>query len=297
MLRRQSRSGCGLISAAALAYCPGGRCRGLRLEAAAVVMPHPEKEQTGGEDAMFTLRRSFGVFDGVGGWADAGVDAGLYSRSLAKHTSAALKRCIGESAGPIDLVSALREGVHRVHEQGSCTACLVHVADDGKFSALNVGDSGFRVLRPSHHADGMLMLAMQSTQQQHYFNCPLQLGTGSRDLPEHGDRYSGMLQPGDVLLLATDGCFDNLFDNEISELLDPEHRAGQPASHLATLVGRAARTASLQTTRPTPFSASAKEHGYNFPGGKVDDVTVVCVLVLDEEESAAPRDHSIHPIH
>uniref|UniRef100_A0A7S0JJQ4 Protein phosphatase n=1 Tax=Calcidiscus leptoporus TaxID=127549 RepID=A0A7S0JJQ4_9EUKA len=254
-------------------------------------MPHPDKERTGGEDAMFKLTRSFGVFDGVGGWADAGIDAGLYSRSLAEHTSAALERRIGKSAGPVDLVGALREGVHRVRHQGSCTACIVHIAEDGKFSALNVGDSGFRVLRANRHVDGMLALALQSasTQQQHYFNCPLQLGTGSRDLPEHGDRYSGALHPGDILLLATDGCFDNLFDNEITELLAPEHRAGLPAAHLATLLGRAARAASLQTTRRTPFSASAREHGYNFPGGKVDDVTVLCVRILDGEELPAPQ--------
>jgi hypothetical protein len=34
----------------------------LRLDAAAVMMPHPSKVTTGGEDAWFSQQRSFGVF-------------------------------------------------------------------------------------------------------------------------------------------------------------------------------------------------------------------------------------------
>jgi len=298
LLASRGRASARLISAAALAYIPGssqasGPRRGIRLDVAAVIMPHPDKERTGGEDAVFTLRNTFGVFDGVGGWADAGIDSGEFSRSLARHTAAAVERRLPGSGECVDLVGALREGVHAVQEPGSCTACIVHVAEDGKFSALNLGDSGFRVLRSL--VGDVLKPAVQSTQQQHYFNCPLQLGTGSRDMPEHGDRYSGTLHPGDLLVLATDGCFDNLFDDEISSLLEPVLRAERDASHLASLLGEAARTASLQTKRRTPFSASAKEHGYFFPGGKVDDVTVICVRILARDAAVDGHNEELPP--
>ena len=56
----------------------------LRLEAAVASVPHPAKAQTGGEDAHLLLPAprpgdhvvgAYGVFDGVGGWADEGIDA------------------------------------------------------------------------------------------------------------------------------------------------------------------------------------------------------------------------------
>ena len=44
-------------------------------------LPHPDKVETGGEDAHFICEEKgvIGVADGVGGWADVGVDAGEYT--------------------------------------------------------------------------------------------------------------------------------------------------------------------------------------------------------------------------
>lgn len=46
------------------------------------MIPHPEKAYKGGEDAMFASENVLVVADGVGGWADQGVDPGLYSKKL-----------------------------------------------------------------------------------------------------------------------------------------------------------------------------------------------------------------------
>lgn len=186
--------------------------RRLRLEAASIMLPGPGKEQTGGEDACFTEGRCFGVFDGVGGWAEQGIDPALFSRSLCSRTAAAL------SGSPPDLVAALGRGLDGVTHTGSSTACLVHVADDGQLSALNVGDSGFYLLRPDASARGEspgFSIAVCSRSQQHYFNCPYQLGTGSSTRPKHGELYHATAKPGDVLLLMTDGMLDNLFPADV----------------------------------------------------------------------------------
>jgi protein phosphatase PTC7 len=52
----------------------------------AVLVPHPDKAEKGGEDACFVLRElgAFGVMDGVGGWADEGVDPAAYSNTFAE---------------------------------------------------------------------------------------------------------------------------------------------------------------------------------------------------------------------
>ena len=48
------------------------------------MLPHPDKVETGGEDAFFVSSHgqgAFGVADGVGGWNLEGVDPSRYSRS------------------------------------------------------------------------------------------------------------------------------------------------------------------------------------------------------------------------
>jgi protein phosphatase PTC7 len=49
-------------------------------------MPHPLKAYRGGEDVRLEVKLGgnclLGVFDGVGGWADLGVDPALYTRML-----------------------------------------------------------------------------------------------------------------------------------------------------------------------------------------------------------------------
>lgn len=52
---------------------------------AGAVLPHPEKAETGGEDAFFVTSHgqgAFGVADGVGGWNLEGVDPSRYSRCV-----------------------------------------------------------------------------------------------------------------------------------------------------------------------------------------------------------------------
>ncbi|KAF6135462.1 hypothetical protein GIB67_015315 [Kingdonia uniflora] len=58
--------------------------RTLKLHLGSCYLPHPAKEETGGEDAHFICidEQAIGVADGVGGWADMGINAGLYAQEL-----------------------------------------------------------------------------------------------------------------------------------------------------------------------------------------------------------------------
>jgi hypothetical protein len=46
------------------------------------VLPHMQKRHKGGEDAAVLTDRVLAVADGVGGWAENGVDPANYSRRL-----------------------------------------------------------------------------------------------------------------------------------------------------------------------------------------------------------------------
>ena len=145
----------------------------LCLEAAAKVIPHPAKAKSGGEDAHMILPATgegailgaYAVYDGVGAWANEGVDSGLFSRTLATQTALALSAQSWAEA--LDLTAALSSGLAATDEVGSTTACVLCLERCGRLRALNVGDSGFRVLsgRPT-------AVKARSTEQTHGFNFP-----------------------------------------------------------------------------------------------------------------------------
>lgn len=56
------------------------------------MIPHPEKAYKGGEDALFVSDNLIVVADGVGGWADQGVDPGLYSKKLCEIIGQKIKK-------------------------------------------------------------------------------------------------------------------------------------------------------------------------------------------------------------
>ena len=45
--------------------------------------PHDDKKDKGGEDAWVASNNLLVVADGVGGWANRGIDSGLFSKQLA----------------------------------------------------------------------------------------------------------------------------------------------------------------------------------------------------------------------
>lgn len=97
---------------------------------------------------------------------------------------------------------------------GSSTATILVANNAGLLSTSNIGDSGFVIIR-----NGALHARSVST--QHYFNCPLQLAAvGQSDSPKDATQATFQLQPGDMILAATDGFFDNIFPDQIRFLVN-----------------------------------------------------------------------------
>lgn len=98
--------------------------RRLKLLSGSCYLPHPAKEETGGEDAHFICadEQAIGVADGVGGWADVGVNAGLYARELMSHSVAAIQE---EPKGLIDPARVLEKAHSFTTAKGSSTACII----------------------------------------------------------------------------------------------------------------------------------------------------------------------------
>ncbi|CAI5499212.1 unnamed protein product [Closterium sp. Naga37s-1] len=242
----------------------------LRLVAGACVLPHPDKLDRGGEDAFFILPdvSALGVADGVGGWADVGVDAGAYARELMGEVQAAVRR---EPKGCADTLRVLTSAHAKTRSQGSCTACLVVLTAD-RLQAANLGDSGFVVVRNGR-------IIFKSPPQQHDFNFPFQLGSDGGDSPSAAEVFSLPVAAGDVVVLGTDGLFDNVFDSELASTVMHSLLAGREPQHTAEHIATLARTRAQDRIRISPFARAAQEAGYRYYGGKLDDITVVVAYV------------------
>ncbi|XP_057969531.1 probable protein phosphatase 2C 55 isoform X2 [Malania oleifera] len=239
----------------------------LKLLSGSCYLPHPAKEETGGEDAHFICadEQAIGVADGVGGWADVGINAGEFSRELMLNSVTAIQE---EPKGSIDPAKVLKKAHSGTKAKGSSTACIIALTSQG-IHAINLGDSGFIVIR-----DGCTVF--QSPVQQHGFNFTYQLESGSgADLPSSGQVFTIPVLPGDVVIAGTDGLFDNLYNNEVTAVVVHATRAGLGPQVTAQKIAALARQRAQDRNRQTPFSAAAQEAGFRYYGGKLDDITVV----------------------
>ena len=71
-------------------------------------------------------------------------------------------------------------------------------------------------------------------------------------------------------------------------LLDEAVEAGAGAAAIAEAVAEEARAAGARSDWQSPFAAAARKYGFSHSGGKLDDVTVVCVKVLDAAATGGP---------
>jgi len=241
------------------------------------MVPHPAKRAKGGEDAYFISddMKTIGIADGVGGWGDIGVDPALYARMLMASGKYSADCTYAFNRDPVKIMSDAYE--HSTEIQGSSTCCIVTL--EGYYlKTANLGDSGFMVMRGND-------ILFRSKEQQHSFNFPYQLGTGSADTPAHAVRITVNIQPGDLIIVGTDGLWDNLFDDEITEIVS---QASEPMT-IAQLIARQAHETAASKAVISPFAKAARENGYPLAtGGKMDDISVVVARVVLSSDGNIP---------
>lgn len=248
---------------------PGDRT--LKLVCGSCCLPHPSKEATGGEDALFICvdEQAIGVADGVGGWALHGIDAGEYARELMANAVSAIKE---EPKGFIDPARVLEKAHARTKKVGSSTACIIALTDQG-IHAVNLGDSGFIVVREGS-------TVFQSPSQQHDFNYPYQLdASGLGDLPKDAQVLTVPVAPGDVIVAGTDGLFDNLYTNEVADIVMQAVQDKFGPQDTARKLAALARQQGMDKAWKSPFATAAQDAGFYYLGGKLDDVSVVVSYV------------------
>lgn len=152
---------------------------------------------------------------------------------------------------------------------GSSTACvLILNKETSTVYTANIGDSGFIVVR---HGE----IVHRSEEQQHYFNTPFQLSLpppGNNnvlsDSPDSADQYSFPVKDGDVILVATDGVFDNVPKKLLLETLKEVEgeRDAVKLQMTANSIALMARSLSFDSSFMSPFAISARRNNINTIG-------------------------------
>ncbi|KAJ3012183.1 hypothetical protein HKX48_006421 [Thoreauomyces humboldtii] len=257
-----------------------------------------------GEDAYFVRPDSMGVADGVGGWSQyKGADPALYSRKLMHYASAELEKLddMLESDYSLDDYNNVdpRAIMQRSYDQtntdvaalkilGSTTAIIAVLRDD-ELRIANLGDCGVLIVRNDEPI-------FRSEEQQHSFNFPYQLGTGSRDSPTDAQTFCVKIEEGDIVILGSDGMFDNVFDEDIVDLIrtvvrssGSRGRSVDPKKISDALLRRAREVAEDSRYASSPFQSRAIQEGMYYQGGKMDDVTVLAGIIRLSEDSPDRR--------
>ncbi|ONI12470.1 hypothetical protein PRUPE_4G167000 [Prunus persica] len=240
----------------------------MRMICGSYYWPKEDKLKPEGDDAHFICaqEQTIGVADGVGGWAKHGVDAGQYARELTCNSIMSVQK-----QTIVDPRRVLNEAYADTKCEGSSTACIVTLRETGVLHFVNVGDSGLMVFRN-------YKLLYMSPREQRSFNCPYQLGNSrGSDNPCSATEIEIRVFPGDIVVLGTDGLWDNMYPNEIEQVVlgnMRESRVMKPQA-LACLLADLAWLRSLDKDSFSPYSKAAQDAGKNHPGGKMDDITVV----------------------
>ncbi|EMD35826.1 hypothetical protein CERSUDRAFT_156565 [Gelatoporia subvermispora B] len=177
----------------------------------------------------------------------------------------------------------------------------------------------YAVLKIAHLGDSMAMLirgeeiVWRTEEMWWNFNTPVQLGPKSPTRPQDAHVFSVPVQADDILILASDGLSDNLWDEDV---LDEVVRFRRPFLAGGSRVGRGAMAAMLSEALCSrarsvsemkdkergkaarkegeeegggldlPFARRAREQGKKFSGGKLDDISVVVAVVSPVEPAS-----------
>jgi protein phosphatase PTC7 len=230
------------------------------------------------------------VADGVGGWNQKGIDPALYSKELCNNISKLyddymLKNYFNNEDESLFDENRLKteiliNSVNLSKNEGSstCSILMLDKFNEYLYSAY-IGDSCYMILRKGD--TGNYDLLFKSEEQSHGFNIPYQVGK-SGDNPTHAKTNRHQIQNNDLIILATDGIWDNLSVSQIMDIINKHISESGDISKLANKLAKEAETLSWDKSYNSPFAQKAREKNIVYYGGKPDDITIIIGQVYED---------------
>ncbi|KAF0980821.1 hypothetical protein FDP41_013304 [Naegleria fowleri] len=223
-----------------------------------------EEDLNLGEDFYFYTNCTLGVSDGVGGWSSYGVDSSRVSKDIMNHCKYfAIEKehfpnSEHSSLTPLNILSKAYYKEVEVYENlkinqplGSTTACVLHMDEmSAALSYANLGDSGFIVLRRSS-SDNQQRIIFTAKDKCRIINglgkAPYQLSFLPPSFIQTNNYFNDKptdamfeaniisLQEGDIVIMGSDGLFENIKMDYLVELVNDLFPPGKPHNDMKLL--------------------------------------------------------------
>ena len=237
-----------------------------RMKTAYTLNPKYDKRYKMGEDNYLVLPNFICALDGVGGWIRRLIDSGDMTKELIKIIERGYRP--GSS-----LHEFFDDCIKKVTQGGSTTCVMAELPETSEtkgrnvLKTLNLGDSGYMIVR-NHE------IIFRSESQQHYFDCPYQAGI-QYTLPTDAKSESHEVLENDLILMATDGVWDNLFPEDILVCV----KSSENLQNVSNCISNLAEVKSYDPKYESPWYLEAKSKNEKnlekLIGGKQDDITVI----------------------
>eukprot|EP00397_Hematodinium_sp_SG-2012_P043520 GEMP01048394.1.p1 GENE.GEMP01048394.1~~GEMP01048394.1.p1 ORF type:complete len:364 (+),score=95.91 GEMP01048394.1:168-1259(+) len=275
---------------------------------------HPLKTKMGAifADACELSSTMLGICDGVSEVQNFGIDPALLPKELLLRCKELIesKELSERSPEPnyqfnksrshqLWLRDLLEEAYFQTSSEGSTTVLLAAI-EEGKLVTVNIGDSGLLLLRPN--TDGNYTIVYRTEPLRYDQNRPYQVGrmkgvqkSQIEFVIRQGVVERAEIRHGDVLVLGSDGLFDNLYEEEVvsavSSLLANAKVASLSVEQLKDcankLVSSALQTVSIGQVGPegqVEFGANAKMAPSGH-GGKADDTSCIVATIVNSDRA------------
>eukprot|EP00300_Choanocystis_sp_HF-7_P013359 c18266_g1_i2.p1 GENE.c18266_g1_i2~~c18266_g1_i2.p1 ORF type:complete len:278 (+),score=-10.43 c18266_g1_i2:76-909(+) len=202
-----------------------------------------------GEDSFFIYKKDgksscIGVCDGVGGWNAFGVNPAFIARQMCLNAHAFAKEHnkLGLPQNPQVLMAKAYEKIKNNNEveAGSTTCCILSLDTSGRqplIRSANLGDSGYIIIRNGE------VVAYSDFQRVDL--APMQLaiipdrfssiGAIQTD-PAQADMKEHAVEEGDIIILASDGLWDNCSVQDMTVLVTDMNQRGAATAEIAQVL-------------------------------------------------------------
>lgn len=242
------------------------------------------------EDAFFCNEQALGIADGIGSIkTEFGISSWEFSHELMKKCEMFTRELMDNHRKQFTCKNIIKNAYQMV-ESGGGSTFLLTILSGRQLNILNLGDSGMILARH----DRNFKIVFQTTPKLHNSCIPYQLTRkfSSKQLLQNtnltknldksddvndADEFMITTLPGDIVVMGSDGLWDNMSPNEVTKILDQYN--GQSVQKLSSIITKIAKIRTVGMNAVNLAGELVFTKSLDFVG-KPDDITVIVARII-----------------
>ena len=242
------------------------------------------------EDAFFCNEQALGIADGIGSIkTEFGISSCEFSHELMKKCEIYSREFIDDHRKQFTCKNIIKNA-YEMLESGGGSTFLLAVLSKRQLNILNLGDSGmilarydrnfkvvFQTTPKLHNSCTPYQLTRRFSSKQLSQNASLTRNLDKSDDVNDADEFMITTLPGDIIVMGSDGLWDNINPNELTKILDQYN--GQSVKKLAAIITKIAKIRAVGMNALNHAGEMIFTKSLDF-AGKLDDITVIVARIV-----------------